>query len=302
MENNETQGTLKRNAFMYVSIVLLIACFILTWQVISLKNQKDTVTTEKDSLSVEKQQLIGQLETLKKEYDQLSTDNKQLTEMFTAEKERVEKLLTKIKNSDGSISKYKKQVASMEGRLKEYEQQIEQLKQENKELVAENFHIKTVLDSTTTENKNLSTANTELEETVAKGTVLHSYDINADGIIVKAKGKEVPTKKVKRVEKIRVCFTIGENAIASAGAKDIYLRVSDPAGTILSQGEGDEYSFEAEGQKLQYSAKESVTYNNKAVDMCLYWTKLKDFVPGTYTVDIFAEGKAIGTSTFILEK
>jgi hypothetical protein len=141
-----------------------------------------------------------------------------------------------------------------------------------------------------------------LSETVSKGTVLHTYDINADGIIVKAKGKEVPTKKTKRVEKIRVCFTIGENAIAPAGVKDIFLRIADPNGTILSQSEGDEYSFDFEGKKLQYSAKESVSYNNKATDLCLYWIKTKDFVPGTYTVDIFAEGKAIGTSNFILEK
>lgn len=190
----------------------------------------------------------------------------------------------------------------MEGRLKEYEQQIEQLKNENKALTAENFHIKTVLDSTTTENKQLATTNTALTETVAKGSTLHSYDINVDGIIVKAKGKEVPTKKCKRVEKIKVCFTIGENAIATAGAKDIYLRISDPNGTILAKGEGDDYSFNFEGKKLQYSSKDQVTYNNKATDLCQYWIKTKDFIPGTYTVDIFAEGKAIGTSNFILEK
>jgi hypothetical protein len=302
MENNINEGAKKPNIFLYISIVLFIACIILTWQVISLKSQKTELTTEKDSLTTEKQQLIGQLENLKKQYDQLSTDNKQLTEMFAAEKQHVEELLAKVKNSQGSVSKYKKQVSSMEGRLKEYEQQIEELKQQNKELTAENFHIKTVLDSTSTENKTLTVAKSELEETVAKGTVLHSYDINADGIILKAKGKEVPTKKVKRIEKIRVCFTIGENSIAAAGVKEIYLRIADPAGNILSQGEGEEYSFDAEGKKLQFSAKDQINYNNKATDLCIYWSKTKDFVPGTYTVDIFAEGKAIGTSTFILEK
>lgn len=296
------QNEKKTNVFLYISIILFIACIILTWQVVSLKNQKDVLTTEKDTLSAEKTQLIANLENLKKEYEKLATDNKNLSEMFNAEKEKVEKLLVKVKNSEGSVSKYKKQVASMEGRLKEYEQQIEQLKQQNKELVAENFNIKTQLDSSTTENKELTAKKTELEETVAKGTVLHSYDINADGIIVKSKGKEVPTKKVKRAEKIRVCFTIGENAIAAAGTKDIYLRIADPNGTILSMGEGDEFSFESEGKKLQYTTKESINYNNKATDLCLYWVKAKDFIPGTYTVDIFAEGNAIGTSNFILEK
>ena len=302
MENNENATQKKPNIFLYVSIVLFIACVVLTWQVVSLKKQKDVVTTEKDSLSVEKTKLLSQLEDLSKQYDQLSKDNKELTEMFNAEKERVEKLMTKIKNSEGSVAKYKKQVASMEGRLKEYEQQIEQLKNENKALVAENFHIKTVLDSTTTENVELTAEKTVLEETVAKGSALHTYDINANGIIIKSKGKEVPTKKVNRVEKIRVCFTIGENAIASAGVKDIYLRIADPSGIILSKGEGDDYAFDFEGKKLQYSDKQAINYNNKATDLCMYWIKSKDFIPGTYTADIFAEGKSIGTSNFILEK
>ncbi|MEI6124515.1 MAG: hypothetical protein WCQ95_12895 [Bacteroidota bacterium] len=302
METSMYEAKKKPNIFMYLSIVLLIACAFLTWKVISFTKQIDVVTAEKDSVSAEKDALVVKLETLKKQYDQLSKDNAQLTDMFNQEKEHVEKLLEKIRNSQGSVSKYKKQIASMEGRLKEYEVQLNELKNQNKDLRAENFHIKTVLDSTTTENKTLATHNEALTETVTKGSALTTYDINTDGIVVKAKGKEIPTKKAKKAEKIRVCFTIGENAIATAGAKTVYLRVADPSGTILTGGLGDELSFDYDGKKLQFSSKEQITYNNKAQDICIYWTKNKDFAPGSYTVDLFAEGNVIGTSTFVLEK
>ncbi len=302
MESTNPELKKKPNYFMYLSILLFIVCCVLTWQLISFNKQINVVTTEKETISNEKDKVVAQLENLKKEYDQLSKDNTQLTEMFNKEKEQVEALLQKVKNSQGSVSKYKKQITSMEGRLKEYEQQIEELKKQNKELTVENFHIKTVLDSTSTENKQLSSQNQALSETVSKGSALTTYDINANGIVVKSKGKEIPTKKSKRVEKIRVCFTIGENAIATAGAKTVYLRIADPSGNILSSGAGDEYSFDYQGTKLQYSSKEQVAFNNKAVDVCIYWAKIKDFTPGSYTVDLFADGNAIGTSTFILEK
>ena len=70
----------------------------------------------------------------------------------------------------------------------------------------------------------------------------------------------------------------------------------------MSQGTGDEFSFDYGDKKLQYSSKEQVEYANKPVDVCIYWNKTKNFVAGTYTVDLFADNNAIGTSTFILEK
>lgn len=302
METTNPEVKKKVNVFMYLSIVLLIVCAILSWQLIS---SHQTVNEQNDSIvkvNQEKEQLITKLESLKKQYDQLSKDNTQLSEMFQAEKAHVEKLLKKVKNSEGSVSKYKKQITSLEGRLKEYETQIEELKTQNKALTEENFHIKTVLDSTTVENKQLAATNQGLNETVSKGSALTTYDINANGIFMRNKTKEIPTQKTKRVEKIRVTFTVGENAIATAGNKTVYLRIAEPNGDILAQGQGDEFSFDYNGKKLQYTAKEQLNYNNKAADMCIYWNKTKDMVPGTYTVDIFADNNVIGTSTFVLEK
>ena len=80
------------------------------------------------------------------------------------------------------------------------------------------------------------------------------------------------------------------------------MRIADPAENILYVNESDEYSFEYQGKKLQYTAKEQITYNNKAVDLCIYWAKTKDFVPGTYVVDLFSDGNLIGTSQLTLEK
>lgn len=301
MENTTIEVKKRTNIWLFVSIALFIICAVLSWMLISYKSEIKVLTVEKQGLTDEKTQLISKLEKLQKEYTQLSEDNNGLTEMFEKEKEHVERLLNQIKSAEGSVAKYKGQVNALENRLKEYEQQIAELKSQNKDLIAQNFVIKTSLDSTVNENVKVVNQNTELTETVNKGSVLVAYDMDAGGIKISNK-KEIPTIKSKKAEKIRISFTIGENAIATVGQKDVYLRIADPSGDILSKGTGDEYSFEFQGNKIQYSIKESINYQKKALDLCVYWEKTADFSTGTYIVDVFADGNDIGTATFMFEK
>jgi hypothetical protein len=128
--------------------------------------------------------------------------------------------------------------------------------------------------------------------------------MEAAGIRLRSGGeKEVVTDKVQRIDQVRVCFTIGENEIASAGKKDIYLRIARPDQEIMIRSKLDEYSFEYQGERLQYSMMETIEYNNKAEDLCVYWKKeysSQELMPGLYHVDIFCENAIIGHTTFTL--
>ncbi len=301
MENASPETKKKPSLWLFVSIILIIVCAILAWKLVTTTKEVTVLTEEKTVLNDEKATMIAKLEKLQKEYDQLSEENNGLTEMFEKEKAHVEKLLNQIRNAEGSVAKYKNQVSQLEGRMKEYEEQIAKLKEENKALIEDNFEIKTSLDSTVNENENLTAVNVDLTTKVNQGAVLTAYDLDASGIKISNK-KEIPTFKSKRAEKVRVSFTLGENTLTTPGQKDVYIRIADPSGKILSKGDGDELSFEFQGNKLQYSIKENVTYQNKAVDMVMYWEKSAEFVPGTYTVDIFIDGNDIATTQFMFEK
>jgi len=301
MENSTTETKKKTSLWLFVSIGLLIVCAVLTWLLVTTKSEVNVLTKEKTELNDEKAAMISKLEKLQKEYETLGKENEGLNEMFEQEKAHVEKLLNQIKNSEGSVAKFKNQVSQLEGRLKEYETQIAELKDANKELVAENFVIKTSLDSTISENVDLTMEKVDLTTKVNAGAVLTAYDLDASGIKITNK-KEIPTYKSKRAEKVRISFTLGENVLTTPGQKDVYIRIADPSGKILSKGEGDELSFEFQGNKLQYSIKESINYQNKSMDMILYWEKMGDFIVGTYVVDIFVDGNDIATTQFMFEK
>jgi hypothetical protein len=69
----------------------------------------------------------------------------------------------------------------------------------------------------------------------------------------------------------------------------------------LAAGDDDAYMFEYNGQKIQYSVKKDIDYQNNAIDITIYWDKIEDFTPGAYVVSVFTDGYLIGESQFSLK-
>lgn len=55
------------------------------------------------------------------------------------------------------------------------------------------------------------------------------------------------------------------------------------------------------GNKLMYSARREVDYQNKDIDMCIYWTNDGSLTEGVYNIDIYCDGKQIGSDQFLLK-
>ena len=292
----------QRNIFIVLTIIFIIVSGFAVYKLLTTEKQVETLVIEKETLNTEKVDLIDKLEKLNEEYTTLSNEYEGLDSVFQAEKTHIEQLLADLKTKNGSISKYKAKVANLEKRMEEFMAQIEELKAKNLELTTENFNIKTALDSTIIENSELSREKEVLSSKVEAGSVLKAYDISVEAIKIKGKGQEMPTSKIKKVEKIRTCFVLSENAIAKSGKKIVYVRISDPEGVVVSEGTDDAFSFEYQGNKIIYSSKEEISYSNKAMDVCIYWDKPRTYKPGTYYVDIFVDGANIGTAGFDLEK
>ena len=101
------------------------------------------------------------------------------------------------------------------------------------------------------------------------------------------------------MEKIKVCFTIRENAITQAGKKDIFLRIIRPDDIVVTSSTSE--LFDANGEKLVYSAKRQLEYDNKDIDMCIYWERAEELIPGTYLAELYCENSLIGSTSFVLE-
>lgn len=125
---------------------------------------------------------------------------------------------------------------------------------------------------------------------------------------MKNKGTEEPTEKASRVKRIKTTFILGENPLIDAGPVNVYCRIAVPGegeskGKVLTPGSGDHYSFVHNGQRLQYSAKTVVQYDNKAQNVTINWNLEPDdkAIKGKYVVQIFTDDQFLGESFFTLK-
>ena len=178
--------------------------------------------------------------------------------------------------------------------MRNYIVQIDSLYTKNTELKKENAQVKNEYRIVMSENQELSTERDSLEGTVQIASALKAMNLSASG--TNKRGKN--TNRISKLDKIKVCFTVDENIIASKGEKWVYIRIAKPDKYVLFESESDLFTFE--GKEIAYSAKRMMNYNGKETDMCIYWQKSEVLMPGLYYVDIFTDGNLIGTTAFTL--
>jgi len=179
--------------------------------------------------------------------------------------------------------------------MRSYIVQIDSLNTRNKLLVDENKQVKTDFQNVKIEKDVLQQKTDDLSQKVDIASALRA--INIVPLPINNKAKEVT--KAKKVNKIKVCFTLTENAIAKPGNRIIYMRIARPDKEILPNPDSEMFDFEE--KQILYSARREIDYENKDVDMCIYWANTDKLTEGVYTVDLFSEGKLIGTATFALK-
>jgi len=287
--------------FILLTIILTIACVILTWQMIEYKDLAQQESTAKTEAITAKENLLNKLKNLELEYDELSKEYEGLDSVFTKEKAKIAVLMEEIKNLKGSTSteNYQTKVAELEKRLKEYISDIDELKAKNETLTGENLKIKNTLDSTLNKNIEIATKNLTLTDKVKSEALLKVSDMVSQGIRFNARKQEVPTRIAKKAQRIKTCFSLTENLLAIKGYKIVYIRIAEPDGNILCLSASDTFTFK--DKSIVYSAKKEIYYDNSLQDVCVFWEKLKDFKKGTYYIDIFADDTLLGTSTVTFE-
>ncbi|MDY0103060.1 MAG: hypothetical protein RBS07_08965 [Lentimicrobium sp.] len=304
MENmNDMNVNRKSQNKSWILIVILIAALaLLAWLYLSTRSRLGGLLEEKEMQRVEQQHeldsLIAEHNNIKLEYGSFSDSLAAKDSIIQANAIEIRKLL----NTQYEFYKVKKKLEKLRSISQGYLKQIDSLYTVNKELKEENQEIRSSYQKEQQKTSTLQKDKEALTEKVSMAAVLKAYKITASG--VRGSGdKERSTDKAKRVEKVKVCFTLGENPLLSAGAKNVYIRIARPDKLILSQGKGDDYSFSYKGEILQYTMRSTVNYQNLAMDVCAYWINrsTKETLPeGTYVVSVYADDFEIGQTSFEL--
>lgn len=263
-----------------------------TEEVLSIKTKLDSISTELDIKIAEIQKLGGSVDSLVALKAQLEKDKKELKNANTYSaanyNQKIKNYESVLSEKDGEIARLRQELGIATTKNEELNQKVTGLESE-KQLLA---------DSVTT----YSAQNKELAEKVTLASALHAENVSVNAVSSKGKEREGGKYKAKRIDKLRVNFKLAENAVAKQNEKEIYLRVLDPDGAVLSDMATGSGSFMFNGKELIYSSKQTVSFTNTGQSVDIFYGRggipMKD---GKYAIELYSEGFKIGQGDFTVK-
>ncbi len=294
MENHEknTSKDKRNNLIVIILSLLLVALAILFfWQRSSYRTDAVLIRAEKDSIASE-------LTRMASGYDSLRSENDSLNQTISYAQTKVKDLLSEVdqvKNASyQQITKYREEVTTLRNIMRNYIVQIDSLNQKNQRLMADISDVKQEVTDVKSANQQLESEKKKLEQTVNLAAQMEATELKATGIT--AKGKE--QIKASKIDKVKIDFILNKNLTAKRGAKNIYVRIQRPDQILLMKSDKDIFKFE--DMKIPFSVMREVEYEGSDVPVSIYWDNANEspLIPGKYTVDVFADGRNIGTTVF----
>ncbi len=258
----------------------------------------DSISTSLDTKIAEVQRLGGDVTELQKVKADLEADKAALSRG--------------AKMSRASIAKYEIKIREYMAYLAEKDTAIAQLQREKEVLVVDNQTLNTNVQTLNTENEGLKTRRKQLEDTVAvvatqnqelaskvtRASALKAQNIKVLSVNSKGKEKEDDAYKAKRLEKIKLVYALADNPITQEEPKDVFIRVLDPDGAVISDMANGSGTFKLGGDEMVYTVKQTVDYDRNGKNVELLYSRSTPYRPGKYTVELYSEGFKIGAGAF----
>lgn len=249
-------------------------------------------------------ELQGQFRELEADFSQYEDQQKYLkndtlVRQYNDAKKRVENLLAELKTEKRSNSENREKIKQLQAEIATLKDIVKHYLEEIRRLGEENSTLKAELQQATSRNEELTSqvsaanaSNERLAETVKIASKLNITGLSMQGY----NNKDKAEKKLKKVTKFGVSFTVAPNNTASAGNKTFYVRVLSPEGTLIGGGP----STSVGGASVQTSAAKSAEYDNRELRMTIYVSANVTLTPGAYTVDVICDGNRLGSTSVTL--
>ena len=288
----------KKVLYLLVALIVLLAAGA-GYLFFSLDRQVKANQEMQELAELDKKEMENEYEQFARQYSEMRTqiNNDSIIAQLTQEQLKTEQLLKELKTVKASdareIARLKKELATCRAVIRSYILEIDSLNRLNQNLTAENTRMKGQYAEATKQIEGLNADKQTLSEKVAIAAQL-----DATGINLVAKNKRgKATDKMSKCKTLQVNFSIAKNVTASNGMKSIYVRITTPSGSVLTQGG----TFSYENRTLKYSMRKEVEYTGNETPVTLYWNVNEALSGGTYNVSIFADGHMIGARNFTIK-
>lgn len=287
MEQQKSNSSLK-------AIIVILSILLVGSLAYMYKMSTDNEATEKQYIS-EKDQLLSDLESAKASYDAAIADNSGLKSELEAERAKIEELIAQVKKAEGdvaSLQKYKNSYFKLKSEMDNLLAENEELKKQNELLTVERDSTAVALNETRQYNDTLVAQNMKITEKASKLSIVN---LTAEAFKERSSGKLVATDKARRVDKLKISFTIAANEVAQTGNRMFYVQVIDSKNNVLGEKQTETFGE----YTLTYSFVTNAIYENKTVTVTEILSG-SDFEKGLYHVNLFDKDKLVANDTFTL--
>ena len=280
-----------RKAIILFGVLVVIFIAVLSLQQNKMEQQMEL----KIQFIEQKNMLRDELDDLIDEHDDLLDEYGELNEHLHEKDSIIQHQIAEIRNlirTKSDLKEAQQKIAALKDISKRYLANIDSLLVLNETLTIEK-------DSVIKENKNinwknykLNKQNEKLAEKVNKGSVLELLSIDVEAVRYRSTGREVTTRFAKKVQKIRVCFSVGANQISDAETKEVYLQIINERGMLISGLE--EINIEVNDSTFGCTSLAEFDYNNIEMENCFEWERIAQLERGVYLLNLIIEGRVLG--------
>ena len=295
IEREEREKKNRNTGLKTATIVLAAAAALLAGALGYITTQKNGLVRE---LEAEKADLTEQMVALQNDFANLSSDYETINSQLDTSREQVALLIDKLQKTEATnrakIRQYEKELGTLRSIMRGYIVQIDSLNTLNKKLTADAAAARQEAAESRRANEQLTQKVDQLSGKVAAGSVL-----KARGLSLQAyNGSDRVSDRSSRVTYMIATLSLVENELAERGPVRVYVRVKDPNGLLLTNGNSTQ--FTAGGETMQATASREVDYEGNEVELSIYIKDVGEFVKGIYTVEAYTEKGLVGRSELLL--
>ncbi|QXV66136.1 hypothetical protein FPZ42_17810 [Mucilaginibacter achroorhodeus] len=302
-DNQPEQAPKKNSNVIYFLIAVVVALLGTDVYLYMQKNKSDIKIVYQND---EKTRLQTELDSLEAQIEQVNASRAKMTTTMQAKNDSLRlkirvlrSELAKGKLTTAELNKAQEDIKQLRYFVTKYTADIEELKKQNTTLATERDTLKNNLATVSKKATDLEQKNQELDTKVKVASAIKVSNAEVVAYKVKNSGKESDVTKAKQATKIKINFNVATNEVAEKGLHDIFVRIIDPTGNLITQT--DSGTFAADGQDLQYTYKTAIDFRDDGSLYTIDWVNPLPFQKGTYTVLLYADGYTMGKTSITLK-
>lgn len=265
----------------------------------NLGNQVEILNSQKNQLEIEVDRIEGEL-------NRVTGENIDLAANFKLEHDSarllIEDLRAKI-NENAEINPEEllhaqQEIQKLRALVAKYSSDLENLRKENDLLSDERDQLQESVNTVNERANSLEEDKAKLQEMIKMASHLKISEMTINALRVRS-GERINTEsRAVRVDRLQINFTLADNTLTQVGKHNIYLRVTEPSGNLITDGS----VFKVNNEEIQYTDTKEIDFENDGKQYTIDWSPNDyKFKKGTYTIILYTNESTMGRSIISLK-